>query len=431
MLSAQCFKKNYVQGEKHYNKKEYSKALQYFSVALDCPDASANSKKLVQKKIADCKAKMSQRQPAKPAPKPEEKPADTPTAKKPRIQRFNASMRIGCFHSRQGIEVTADFYAENLKGQSIYAECIVRPKESTTMSDRYRGTEFDVHGMPGQKGRILGVETGYENFTDVFFVPFAAMDLQNYEEQPFDIILNIYQEDSPDSPISGGTFSGGVLTEPITLYVDNDITDRRLYLDYQESMESFDIKVCGGLQWLDVPSWIETTQASIFVTENESTSPRSAVLTIKPRDGGNSVRVHVSQEGRPAQAVVAQPQVEINNVRLEHNVIGGDGRRKTVFHVDVDIRGKKDSQVQVCALYYNADGTTQLLDANGTWVTASTTVTPSHDNSNFSDVRFMVDNMRIFKAKNLQRNEVKIFVAVSFDGGNSWAAQSDVHTVTW
>ncbi|MBQ9587876.1 MAG: BACON domain-containing protein [Bacteroidales bacterium] len=344
-----------------------------------------------------------------------------------KIQRIDASMRFGCVKSRQGVEVTIDMVAENLKGQTIFAECIVRPEGSRTIANGYRGTEFDVHGLPGMRGHIVAVDADLQVFTETFFVPFGAMALKDYEQQPFDVSVKVFTTADETAPLAGGTFSSSVTTTPVSLYVDNDIKDCHFTFDGEGGYEDLKIMSCSNIEWLDLPSWIEATTGygTVNVQRNESPEPREAVITIRPIDGGNSVRIRITQKGGAPLA-----QALVNSVHLEQNRIGPDGRRKTLIHADVNIYGQKDNPVQVSALFYQADGTSQLIDEEGQWIAFHQTVTPTHENSKFEDLRFLVDNPRLFKSRNTA-NEVKIVIAISFDGGNTWISQSAPRSLSW
>lgn len=425
-----CYTSPRKKGIEALNKKKYDEAEKFLLTAKACPTQPKHNDidKLLNK------VKEGKRSGASPTTKNPRTPnpvAVEQNTAKYKINAINTKERTGCYQGRQGIEVTADFFAENLKGQTIYAECQIVPVEDENITEKYKNTQFDIDGKAGLRGRKLFVEEGYQHFTDVFFIPYGAMRIQDYEDQSFEITLKVYREGTTKEPIENGTLTHYVSTEPVSLYVDNDIKDKHVSIKSYGGSQDFDISVCGNIQWKNVPSWIKAQQATIFVDKNESTTPREAVLTISPQDGGNSVNVYVSQDGAREVTRVSKPLAEINNVQIEHNVRGADGKPKMVFHVNLNIRQQKGKRIQVYALFYNADDETRLLDEDGNWVTCHGSGTPSGDDVVYEDFHFYLDNSKIFKASNLQEHEVNAYVMVTFDGGQSWEAQRGPFTISW
>lgn len=427
--SAQCYKHNMDKASKFLRQHNYRKAQACFEAAKACEDKTPHADADIKDGLDKCKAAyaLDNKKP------PKKKKSSSPNVVKPMVNSITLNYRVGCKKGMQGIEVTAIYYVENLKGKRVYSECFAYPKTGNTVSTKYKNTEYNLNGMPGQRGSVNNVSDNIDGFCDIFFIPFGAMTFQDYEEQDFEMALKIYQADNKDKTISGGLYTQTVITAPISVYVDDDIKDQYLSFPSTGGDHDFNIDVCGDIDWVNNTSWIETEAgtATIFVDENNSTSPRETVLTIRPRDGGNTVNIHVSQEGAKPTPIVEEPLAEIRNVRLQHNFRGPDGRYKTIFHVQLVVREQKGKRVQVYAQFYNADDETKLLDSDGKWITCHGSGNPSSDDAIFDDFHFYIDNLEFQKASNLQEREVNAHILVTFDGGKSWITESGPYTISW
>ncbi|MBQ6653848.1 MAG: BACON domain-containing protein [Prevotella sp.] len=423
-----CYRHNMDNATKFLRQHNYRKAQASLEAAKECQDKTPHADVEIKEGLDKCKAAY-----ANDNKKPPQKKPSSSNVKKPMASSITLNYRVGCKKGMQGIEVTAIYYVENMRGKKVFAECYAFPKTSNSVSAKYSGTEYNLKGKPGQRGSVNSINNTVEGFSEIFFIPFGAMTLQNYEEQSFEIMLKVYQADNQNQTISGGSSSQTVISAPVSVYVDDDIKDQYLSFPSSGGDHDFAIDVCGDMDWVNNTNWIVSRAgtATIFVDENTSSSPREAVLTIRPRDGGNTVNIHVSQKGAIQPAIAERPLAEIKNVRLQHNFRDQYGRYNTVFHVQLAVRKQKGKRVQVYAQFYNADDETKLLDADGKWITCHGSGNPSSDDAIFDDFKFYIDNLKIQKASNLQEKEVNAHILVTFDGGKTWITQSGPYTISW
>ena len=115
-----------------------------------------------------------------------------------------------------------------------------------------------------------------------------------------------------------------------------------------------------------LPSWIDeisTTSSSLTIRcgENSSTSSRGNWFNVNA--GSMTVRVNVSQSGKPAPSKSAT----IKSVRIKQTVLK-NGIKGLTTHVELEIFGAKNLDCRVVTYFYDANGNA-LKDLNGKYCT--------------------------------------------------------------
>ncbi|MBQ7280659.1 MAG: BACON domain-containing protein [Bacteroidales bacterium] len=452
-----CYIKARAKGIEAYNQKNYSKAKEMFSVAKRC--ATLPKHVDIDNWIAKCdqgmKAKI-------------ERVSQPNTQKKEgRIICTNVTSRTTCSSNLMGLEITASFNVENMKGQAMESFCYLYPEYEYVefriddewdniqyrlddfkergmhkkVTESYANTPYNVNGVPGQTGKVIEIERDFEQITETYFIPFGAMNILTFDKQVFETMVVAYKsskssdvqkdmqknENYEYTPRLDTVMTETFIFTPINLEIENSSNDKEITLSYGGGSLDLRIKVCGEIIWEDLPSWLHARQSSatIIVDENESTTPRYATVVVRPADGSNPVKLHITQEAAP-ELIPAT----INRVRTEYNV-GPDNNKQTVFHVDLDVEGQKNKNVRVYAVFYNVDDRTPLLDSSGNPIDAFSYGTPTNNSVNFPDFKIPISNIRFMSAANLQQKEVKVYVKVSLDKGDSFVTEDGPYTIKW
>lgn len=452
-----CFSMPYKKGNEAFKKGHYSDAKKNFSLAKECPTLPPNID--INKKIKECDnrlaaAKQSSNSVDKQPNNPATQQPSHSTTQQPKVHSFTFSTRATCKSNNgvwlKGVEVAISFVAEKMKGKTLHTSCQVWPEwdyiifgedangenyskkialkkqsgENEMVSFNYRHTTFDVNGFPGQKGEDIVVNSDYDHITYYFFVPFGAMSLPYFDEQTFNAKIVINQQGNRTGKGAKPDFEqiGQFIETPISLLVDNKTDDQTHAFDCNGGVHDFEIEnSCVDWTWEGVPQWIEAKPFSIAIQPNEDTLPRSATLTINPLDGGNKVRINITQEERSP--------VKITDYYPEFNIRSGRDYL-TGFHTSFEVNGCKGKTMYVAVMFYNGDGT-PLLDKNGNQVKTDAYVTVNAKNAIYRDNMLTISNTKFQHATNLKENEVLAKLQISFDNGTTWTVISNPVPISW
>ena len=402
----------------------------------------------------------------KPKPKPTKPKPVTPlpTFKEPKADIVYHSAECVEQNGKLNLVVDASYRVEDLKGKEVQARCVVeayymfdRPNEErvVTLKNRINSLERDisytavtyepgpitVNGNAGMRAEKHPVKQTREDINDRFVIAICDIDFHHYEKQNVGITVEVFNTET-NRIIGSKTFQQQLT--PVTLFVDGSRRSQTVNFEWNGGNRSFDISSCSGYRWMDLPSWIQTSGSTISAESNSSRNVRSATLRVVPNcDSDEEVKIYVTQpcstasqtpppsSYTPTDVPRLEDDVIIESVTWEYNV---DNTDYMMFHLNISrVANHKGEELRVYALFFNADGQTKVLNRDGSWISdeAFAMTVIKYDNAKSEDFKVLVKQSDFMKAPNLQRKEVVVYLAATFDNGASWEATSGPYKIRW
>ena len=427
-----CYNSTRLKGISLMQQKQYSKAIDYFKAAEDCPDKPASND--LQAKRNECLKAIKQIE--------EERQREAELERK-REQEAR-------YADKGYMEITDIKFANTSKDGTIIGDY-----GSTLYSSdlRYLKPRLYYNGLASEKKTIKLFWKIYEgdgSLSRGTSSPEGYTSSSEYTIYPGTgntINLMGWGNDSGGSYAIGTCryelwYNGNILYSKTfqvnkkageTTYLKVD-SKTSLTQTFSESGGSVTFYVStDGDSWdtWGVPSFCSVTNKTstsftLRCDANYSTSEKSDYM--KVTSGGKEVRIDIRQDAKKG------PSAKINSVRVEHNVsktgynsvfvpyVGWQQVPCTIYvmriHVDFNAINMRGQTVRVCAFFYDSNGN-KMRSSNNQYkttdgqVTVQDTSTASYDNTNWSDFILEIPYSAIKKGSN------KFYVAIYDSNGNS------------
>lgn len=442
------YNKHYPEGVRLAASGQYKKAIAAFNSA-QCPSLTTVKKAEIQVKVKECQDKLNSIEKAKrsaskkPAttqapvatktPDAPQETTEVQTAEEPPVEVLYCEyLKATCRDGVRGVELMVTVFGRDLIDNRLHVNCVVSPKNGSgkVVDSSPLAASYTVEDhQPGQ-AQILNLPDGEVCASTTFFIPFSVMDFMgDYSQQPMNTDIFVYRtgESMPVAKYHADSEEG---LAPYTITVNRRTTDCNIEAPYSGGVLDLDLAVCPGnsVVWTDLPYWIKSDEEGIHVTENPSTSPRSATIHVASTGGGNVVNVNISQKGRESMSATAT----VNKVWLEDILRDAENDiHQLNVHVDCEITGAKGKEIRVYAYFYCPDGTTPLLDENREPVVAYGRATSNYTETYFDNFPIAMWLHSVTEAVNNKAHEAKYYIKISEDGGESWIATSGPYTINW
>lgn len=457
-VSAQdCYTTHRSKGIELYNSKRYDEAISQFNFAMKCAPRTHDLDRLIQRCIEGKKSQARKKaqeaaaneNAAKPVQEereetrqPEvEQPAPTvqepEPEPEPEVKIISSRYEGGCNQGRAGSTVTSLICVKNMKGQRVKARCYMAPERggAKAMLAYDINGKYTVYGGKSGQEKEFAVDEDEVFLTATFFVPYNVMDFKgNYAEQPLKADLYVFQETVDPKKENMNIIPGGEAHEyfpmhPVSIMVNGSSNDIDLPVDYEGGVLDLNIAACSDeVKWSEMPAWIRVDAYGIHIEENNTPTTREAVVTVSSSEGGAPIAIKVKQEGVTADKI----EVKINQVKFDEHVVDNSyGAEVLRAHISVDIKGAHGRTMKAFLLFYAEDGTTPLVDKYGKEVKGFGMGSIPSNNAWFDDFVVRAYYNHFVNAVNVVGTLTKVYVAVSFDDGETFVARSGPYTIAW
>lgn len=399
-----CYNSTRSKGVSLMQQKQYSKAIEYFRAAEDCPDKPSSND--LQAKRNECLRAIKQIE--------EERQHEAELERK-RAQEAN-------YAAKGYMEITDIRFANTKKDGTI-----INDYGSTLYSSelRYLKPKLYYNGLASEKKTIKlfwKIYKGDGTLSRGSSSPEGYTSSSEYTIYPGNgntiNLLGWGNDDGGTYPV--GTcryelwYNGNCLFskqveinrkpgEASYLKVDNKTSVTKSFSE-NGGTETFYVSTDGD-SWSTwgVPSFckiLEKTSTSFKLKCEPNTSSSERTDYLKIQAGNKEVRIDIKQDGKKG------PSATINRVWVDHNIaktgynsvynayFGWQQVPTTIYvmriHVDFDINGMKDKTIRVCAFFFDSNGN-KMRSSNNQYKTVDGQVTvqdtgrPSYESSTWSD----------------------------------------------
>lgn len=342
------------------------------------------------------------------------------------IKSGNYEKRINITQSGQTTSTISK--SANIKTVSVYNDIDVDGKKGVSVH-----VSFNINGMKGKDARVVAyfydsngkalvntngsygttgstsyvstgedIKPGYDNtlYSDLEIkIPYDELHLSGTYSRTLrvDVVIWDYTTSNHTEITRKENTTFTCIPNISYLKIDGSVSDKTKYFGEAGGREYYSVSTsASSYETWGVPSWCSienktSTGFTLVCNRNTSTSSRSDYMKVKA--AGQEIRIDIKQEASSG------PTAKVNRLWVDHNVFNGAVKGMKI-HIDLDVNGMKGRTVKYCVFFYKEDNRTKLVNIYGNQISASSTGTPSYDNSNWSDWWIFVPYTNIFSAAN-------------------------------
>jgi hypothetical protein len=355
-------------------------------------------------------------------------------AGKPKVDiLYTGYMKATCNGDVRGAELELLITAENIKGNKLRLCCFIAPINGSGKVNKASplASAYTLEGgLSGVEKEVTFAED--EACTSVtVFVPFGVMDFAgDYTTQMMKADMYIYQKGEKKPMAEDHEVYEGL--SPHTISFGGRIDNYDLEVGYLGGLLGAVPAVCKGnnVIWENLPYWIKQDEVGdIHVTENSSSSPRTATLHVSSTGGGNVVNVNIRQKGKTADDHATASVKDVWKDEMMRDA--ARNIKQLNIHVEFEISGARGKDISVYVKFYCPDGRTPLVNDKGERVEASWTEHCRYTETYFDDFPVSMWLNDVTKAANNKAHEAIYYIQISIDEGQTWLTQSGPYTIKW
>ena len=421
-----------TKGEFLFRKGEYKEAIKLFKAASSCPAISRTEQEKLSVLVKKCTEALVAHRYSDTLSESDQTVTTVAVVKQQVEFLYVDYLKSICDGKTRGAELSVVLLVQNYKGSRLRLVCKMAPKNgSGKINESYSSAaEYTIDGgMSGQEQEFF-VDDDELYLPVTIFVPYGVMDFAgDYSPQAVKADLFVYMNGGESYVTEFHRMYDDISPHTITVGGRSDEYD--LIVEYNGGLLDIMPAVCYGndVVWSNFPSWINSDLYGIHITENTTSETRYATLKVTSTEGGNVVNVNITQKYR-AEGQLSSGKV--NDVWMEENLIeDNQGVKKVRFHVDCEVTGARGKEVSLYILFYNPDGITPLLNADGKNVMCSSMSKAPYTDTRWDDFPITTSYKCFTDAQNNSVHEAKYYVCLSEDGGKTWIVKSGPYIIRW